>query len=126
MLSMKEVYAVLDKHVRYTATKAFLGTKMTEGSCVQEHGIKMLSLIEKLEDLQVGLDDDTYIDVILQSLPPSCDLFVVNCNMNGLEKPIHKLINMLVKYEATTKKSAASALIGEASISNARQGGVRL
>ncbi|KAL0307281.1 UNVERIFIED_CONTAM: hypothetical protein Scaly_1160800 [Sesamum calycinum] len=123
---MKEVYAVLDKHVRYTATKAFFGTKMTEGSSVQEHGIKMLSLIEKLEDLQICLDNDTYIDVILQLLPPSYDLFVVNCNMNGLEKPIHKLINMLVKYEATTKKSAASALIGEASTSKAKEKGFRL
>ncbi|KAL0294114.1 UNVERIFIED_CONTAM: hypothetical protein Sradi_6901800 [Sesamum radiatum] len=27
---------------------------MTEGSSVQEHGVKMLSLVEKLEDLKVG------------------------------------------------------------------------
>ncbi|KAL0281789.1 UNVERIFIED_CONTAM: hypothetical protein Sradi_7287000 [Sesamum radiatum] len=70
MLRMKEVYAVPDKHIRYAATKVFFGTKMTEGSSVREHGIKMLSLMEKLEDLQAGLDNDTYIDVILQSLPP--------------------------------------------------------
>ncbi|KAL0302834.1 UNVERIFIED_CONTAM: hypothetical protein Sangu_3075600 [Sesamum angustifolium] len=123
---MKEIYVVLDKHVRYTATKAFFGTKMIEGSSVQEHGIKMFSLIEKLEDLEIGLDNDTYINVILQFLPPSYDLFVVNCNMNGLEKPLHKLINILVKYEATTKKSAASALIGDASTSKAKDKGVRL
>ncbi|KAL0288389.1 UNVERIFIED_CONTAM: hypothetical protein Sradi_7098300, partial [Sesamum radiatum] len=84
---------VLDRHIRYAATKAFFDTKMTEGSSVREHGIKMLSLMEKLEDLQVGLDNDTYIDVILQSLPPSYNPFVVNYNMNGLEKSINELIN---------------------------------
>ncbi|KAL0292754.1 UNVERIFIED_CONTAM: hypothetical protein Sradi_6976100 [Sesamum radiatum] len=100
---MKEVYAVPDRHIRYAATKVFFGTKMTEGSSVREHGIKMLSLVEKLEDLQAGLDNDTYIDMILQLLPPSYDPFVVNYNMNGLEKSINELINMLVQYEATTK-----------------------
>ncbi|KAL0288854.1 UNVERIFIED_CONTAM: hypothetical protein Sradi_7087600 [Sesamum radiatum] len=44
MLRMKEVYAVPDRHIRYAATKVFFGTKMTEGSSLREHGIKMLSL----------------------------------------------------------------------------------
>ncbi|KAL0286509.1 UNVERIFIED_CONTAM: hypothetical protein Sradi_7145600 [Sesamum radiatum] len=122
---MKEVYAVPDRHIRYAATKAFFGTKMTEGSSVREHEIKMLSLVEKLEDLQTRLDNDTYIDVILQSLPPSYDPFVVNYNMNGLEKSINELINMLVQYETTTKKSEPSVLVGEASTSKAKGKGAR-
>ncbi|KAL0353183.1 UNVERIFIED_CONTAM: hypothetical protein Sangu_0899600 [Sesamum angustifolium] len=52
---MKEVYAILDRHTKYVATKKFFRTKMTEGSSVQEHGVKMLSLVEKLEDLKAGL-----------------------------------------------------------------------
>ncbi|KAL0445837.1 UNVERIFIED_CONTAM: hypothetical protein Slati_1711600 [Sesamum latifolium] len=55
MLRMKEVYAVPDRNIRYAATKAFFGTKMAEGSSVQSHGVKMLSLVEKLEDLKAGL-----------------------------------------------------------------------
>ncbi|KAL0413428.1 UNVERIFIED_CONTAM: hypothetical protein Sradi_1544500 [Sesamum radiatum] len=117
MLRMREVYAVPDRYVRYTTIKAFFGTKMAEGSSVQSHGVKMLSLVEKLEDLKAGLENDTYIDVILQSLPPSYDPFIVNYNMNGLEKSIHELINMLVQYEATTHKSEPAVLVGEASTS---------
>ncbi|KAL0434213.1 UNVERIFIED_CONTAM: hypothetical protein Slati_2755600 [Sesamum latifolium] len=120
---MKEVYAILDRHIRYAVIKAFFGTKMTEGSSVREHGMKMLFLVEKLEDLQAGLDNDTYIDVILQSLPPSYDPFVVNYNMNGLEKSINELINILVQYEATTKKSEPSVLVEEASTSKAKSKG---
>ncbi|KAL0458389.1 UNVERIFIED_CONTAM: hypothetical protein Slati_0466100 [Sesamum latifolium] len=97
MLHMKEVYAVPDRHVRYAATKAFFGTKMTEGSSVHSHGIKMLSLVEKLEDLKAGLDNDT----------------------------LHELINMLVQYEATTHKSEPAVLVGEASTSKAKGKGAR-
>ncbi|KAL0416611.1 UNVERIFIED_CONTAM: hypothetical protein Slati_3493000 [Sesamum latifolium] len=96
MLRMKEVYAVPDRYIRYAAMKAFFGTKKTEGSSVQSHGVKMLSLVEKLGDLKAGLDNDTYINVILQSLPPSYDPFISTYNMNGIEKTIHELINMLV------------------------------
>ncbi|KAL0411161.1 UNVERIFIED_CONTAM: hypothetical protein Slati_3705800 [Sesamum latifolium] len=118
ILRMKEVYAVPDRYIRYAATKAFFGTKMAKGSSV--HGIKMLSLVEKLEDLKAGLDNDTYIDMILQSLPPSYDPFIINYNINGLEKTIHELINMLVQYDATIYKSAPAVLVGEASTSKAK------
>ncbi|KAL0302706.1 UNVERIFIED_CONTAM: hypothetical protein Scaly_3024200 [Sesamum calycinum] len=87
---MKEVYAIPNRHTRYVATKGFFRAKMTKRSSVQEHVVKMLSLVEKLEDLKAGLENDTYIDVILQSLPPSHDPFIVNFNMNGLEKSINE------------------------------------
>ncbi|KAL0290360.1 UNVERIFIED_CONTAM: hypothetical protein Sangu_2577300 [Sesamum angustifolium] len=40
--------------------------------------------------------------------------------MNGLEEILHELINILVKYEATIEKSAATVLVGEASNSKAK------
>ncbi|KAL0405493.1 UNVERIFIED_CONTAM: hypothetical protein Slati_3863200 [Sesamum latifolium] len=45
--------------------------------------------------------------------------------MNGLEKSIHELINMLVQYEATTHKSEPAVLVGEASTSKAKGKGAR-
>ena len=51
MLRMKEVYVVPDRHIRYAATKAFFGTKMTEGSSMQSHAIKMLFLVQKTSKL---------------------------------------------------------------------------
>ncbi|KAL0445284.1 UNVERIFIED_CONTAM: hypothetical protein Slati_2251100 [Sesamum latifolium] len=40
--------------------------------------------------------------------------------MNGLEKDLHELINMLVQCEAMIEKSALSVLVGEASTSKAK------
>ncbi|KAK4382335.1 hypothetical protein Sango_2881300 [Sesamum angolense] len=81
----------------------------------------MLSPVEKLKDLQANFDkEEMYVDVILQSLPPSFDQFIIKFNINGLEKSLHELINMLVQYEATIEKSAPSELVGEASTSKAK------
>ncbi|KAL2248240.1 UNVERIFIED_CONTAM: hypothetical protein Sindi_2676300 [Sesamum indicum] len=60
-LHMKEVYAIPNKHIIYAATKVFSETKMAEESSVQSHRAKMLSLVEKLEDLKVGFHNDTYL-----------------------------------------------------------------
>ncbi|KAK4390380.1 Retrovirus-related Pol polyprotein from transposon TNT 1-94 [Sesamum angolense] len=48
-----------DRHTRYGSTKEFFRTKIIAGFSVQEHGVKMLSLVEKFEDLKPGLDNDT-------------------------------------------------------------------
>ncbi|KAL0291851.1 UNVERIFIED_CONTAM: hypothetical protein Sradi_7010900, partial [Sesamum radiatum] len=97
MHRMKELYAVSERNIRYAATKAFFGARMIEGSFVREHGVMMLSLVEQLKDLQADFDKkETYVNVILQSLPLSYDQFIINYNMSGLEKSLHELINMLV------------------------------
>ncbi|KAL0451492.1 UNVERIFIED_CONTAM: hypothetical protein Slati_1127300 [Sesamum latifolium] len=120
MLSMSHIYAIPDRHIRYAAIKVFFGTKIIKGSSVQEHRVKMHTLVEKLKDLKADLAKETYIDVILQSLPPSFDSFIVNYNLHRLDKDLHELINMLVQYEATIEKSAPSVLVREASTSKAK------
>ncbi|KAL0281693.1 UNVERIFIED_CONTAM: hypothetical protein Sradi_7296400 [Sesamum radiatum] len=102
---MKEIYAVPDRHIRYATTKALFGSKMAEGSSVQSHEVKMLSLVEKLEDLKAGLENDTYIDVILHSLHLSYDPFIVNYHMNGLENCGAHICNKLQVLERSRKLS---------------------
>ncbi|KAL0462650.1 UNVERIFIED_CONTAM: hypothetical protein Slati_0152600 [Sesamum latifolium] len=86
----------------------------------------MISLVEKLKDLHVDLErEDTYINVILQSLSPLFDQFIINYNMNRLDKSLHELTNMFVQYEVMIKKIAPSVLVGEASTSKVKCMGVR-
>ncbi|KAL0286951.1 UNVERIFIED_CONTAM: Retrovirus-related Pol polyprotein from transposon TNT 1-94 [Sesamum angustifolium] len=97
MHRMKELYAVLDQHIRYVVIKAFFGARMIEGSFVREHGVMMLSLVEKLKDLQADFDkEETYVDVILQSLPPSYDQFINNYKMVD-SRPVMEPYNELLK-----------------------------
>ncbi|KAL0394460.1 UNVERIFIED_CONTAM: hypothetical protein Slati_4412200 [Sesamum latifolium] len=96
MHRMKGLYAVPDWHIRYAMTKAFFSMRMIEGSSIRKHGVMMLSLVEKLKDLQADFEEEeTYVDLILQSLPPSFDQFIISYDMNGFEKSLHELIDML-------------------------------
>ncbi|KAL0440433.1 UNVERIFIED_CONTAM: hypothetical protein Slati_2526300 [Sesamum latifolium] len=98
---------------------------MIDGLSIQKHGVKMLPIVDKLKDLSADLKKETHVDMILQSLPPSFDPFIMNYNMNGLEKVIDELINILIQYEAMTEKSASSVLFEEASTSRAKGKGAR-
>ncbi|KAL0456095.1 UNVERIFIED_CONTAM: hypothetical protein Slati_0948700 [Sesamum latifolium] len=118
---MKGFHAVPDWHIRYAVMKVFFGIRTIEGLSVREHGVMMLSLVEKLKDLLANFEEEeTYVDVILQSLPPSFDQFIISSDMNRLEESLHELINMLVQYKTTIEKSAPSALMGETSTSKAK------
>ncbi|PIN00905.1 hypothetical protein CDL12_26591 [Handroanthus impetiginosus] len=64
----------------------------------------MISLIEKLGKLDVVMDNDLYIDLILQSLPSSFDQFIMNFNMRKLDVTVNKLVNVLVTAKSTMKK----------------------
>ena len=57
-----------------------------------------------LIQLGVNLLDDSVIDRILQSLPPSYKSFVMNYNMQGMNKTIPELFTMLKVAEVEIKK----------------------
>jgi hypothetical protein len=54
--------------------------------------------------LRVNLPDDSVIDRILQSLPPSYKGFMMNYNMQGMNKMISELFAMLKATEVEVKK----------------------
>ncbi|KAL0409797.1 UNVERIFIED_CONTAM: hypothetical protein Sradi_1914100 [Sesamum radiatum] len=114
MLRMSQIYAVPDRYIRYDATKAFFGTKMIEGSSIQEHGVKMLSLVEKLKDFKANLEKETYIDVILQSLPPSFDSFLMNYNMNWLDNDLHEFDKHVVYRSRRLRQTVLKLCNGRA------------
>ena len=57
-----------------------------------------------LTQLGVNLPDDSVIDRVLQSLPPSYKGFVMNYNMQGMDKTIPELFAMLKAAEVEIKK----------------------
>ncbi|KAL0381965.1 UNVERIFIED_CONTAM: Retrovirus-related Pol polyprotein from transposon TNT 1-94 [Sesamum calycinum] len=107
-----------------------LSTALPEGSSLEERATfenwlednrKICSIILASMTKEIQKQYDRLNDVpsiilhMKESLPPSYDLFIINYNMNGLEKSTHELINMLVQYKATTYKSALVVLVGGAS-----------
>jgi hypothetical protein len=62
---------------------------------VSPHVIKMIGYIETLDRLGSELHPDLATDVILQSLPTSYEPFILNFQMNGLDKTLSELHGML-------------------------------
>src|SRR3989337_2918691 len=77
---------------------------MEENSSVSEHILRMSGLHNRLTQLGVNLPYDSVIDRIVQSLPPSYKGFVMNYNMQGMEKTLPELFAMLKAAEVEIKK----------------------
>jgi hypothetical protein len=78
---LKLVFQANARIERYDVFDKFFSCKMEENSSVSEHILKMSGLHNRLTQLGVNLPDDSVIDRILQSLPPSYKGFVMNYNM---------------------------------------------
>ena len=77
---------------------------MEENSFVSEHILRMSGYHNHLTQLGDNLPNDSVIDRVLQSLPPSYKSFVMNYNMQGMDKTIPELFAMLKAAEVEIKK----------------------
>src|SRR3954470_14750828 len=80
---------------RYEVTKQQWECKMAEGSSLSEHVIKLVGYAQRLNALGFAIPTTLGIDILLASLPPSYNGFIMNYNMNGLDKTIDELFAML-------------------------------
>ena len=96
---------------RYNISKSLFSCKLAEGSPVSPHVIKMIGYIETLDRLGSELHDDLAVDVILQSLPPSYEPFIMNFQVNGVEKSLSELHGMLKTAEESIKKSTNHVMV---------------
>ncbi|GFP91121.1 retrovirus-related pol polyprotein from transposon tnt 1-94 [Phtheirospermum japonicum] len=108
--NLESMYSENTRASRYAATKELVALRLREGASVHEHVLKMITLIEKLVNLDVVLPSELQVDLILLSLPSSYEQFIVNFNMNKLDPTLDVMLNMLVSYEATIKKEKSVLL----------------
>jgi hypothetical protein len=73
--------------------------KIAEGSSVSTHVIKLQGYIKRLEAVGVPFPVDFGNDMIHKSLPPSFAGFVMNYNMNSMNKSLAELFSMLKVVE---------------------------
>ena len=83
---LKMVFRAHARVERYEVSDKFYSCKMEENSSSSEHILTMSGLHNRLSQLGVNLPDDSIIDRILQSLPPSYKSFVMNYNMQGMAR----------------------------------------
>ena len=77
---------------------------MEENGSVSEHILRMSGYYNRLAELGVELPPEAVTDRVLQSLPPSYKSFVLNYNMQGMNKSVSELFAMLKVAESDIQK----------------------
>ena len=88
---LKLIFQVNARVERCEVSNKFYHCKMEENSSVIEHILKMSGYHNHLTQLGVNLPVDSAIDRVLQSPPPSYKSFMMNYNMQGMDKTIPEL-----------------------------------
>ncbi|KAJ9541520.1 hypothetical protein OSB04_028026 [Centaurea solstitialis] len=83
----------------YDATNAFNECKMIKGTSVSDHVMKIKRHMDHLERLSHPVPLQLATDTILNSLSEDYKPFVINYNMNNMEKSIAELHSMLKTAE---------------------------
>jgi hypothetical protein len=108
---LKQMFVVQSRQERYETVTAFIGCKMQGGSHVSAHVLKMKAYVAQLSRLGFPISDELATDIILHSLPKSFNQFVLNYNMNNLEKSISELHSMLKTAEGNMPNKGSQVLM---------------
>ena len=123
MLSLKEMFGEQGRSARQETMRQIYNTKMAEGSSVREHCLTKISNVNTLEVLGANIDEESPVDMILQSLLESFKEFRLNCNMNKKIYSLSELMNESVAAEGILGTSNVEANVGEASSSQPKSKG---
>ncbi|XP_065632971.1 uncharacterized protein LOC136068955 [Quercus suber] len=96
---------------------------MAEGTSMRENCLRMISNLNTLEVLGADIDEESQVDMILQSLPESFKEFRLNYNMNKKIYTLSELMNELIATEGILGTSSVEANVGEASTSQPKSKG---
>ncbi|KAJ9545659.1 hypothetical protein OSB04_025366 [Centaurea solstitialis] len=96
---LRDMFQTQARTERYDATRALNACKMAKGTSVSDHVMKMKKHIDHLERLGHPVPLQLATDTILNSLTEDYKQFVINYNMNNMEKTIAELHSMLKTAE---------------------------
>ena len=65
MFNLREMFGLQGRLARQRAMREFLSSKMSEGSPVQDHLLKMFDHLNTLEILGAEIDGESHVDMIL-------------------------------------------------------------
>ncbi|KAH9670831.1 hypothetical protein KPL70_017127 [Citrus sinensis] len=115
MDSLQQMFGQSTRSVRQAALKGIMNSKMGKGTRVRDHVLKMMDYLNEAEIQGAQIDDNSKIDMVLESLPETFKEFKVNYNMNKRNMTLTELMNELHSAEEIyrAEKSLGSINITE-------------
>ena len=103
---LKEMFQEQAHIERFATIKALLSCKMVVGNSVNPHVLKMKGYLDHLKKLGLPISQELAIYIIIQTLPDAYDGFVMNYNMNNMEKTNSELHGILKTAEHNIKTTS--------------------
>ncbi|XP_077251935.1 uncharacterized protein LOC143891186 [Tasmannia lanceolata] len=116
MHNLRELLGEQNRSARQIAIKGLVSPKMVERTLVRDHMLKMMGYLNDLKVLGAMLDGESQVDMVLASLPPSFNDFVMNYHMNKLSMMLTELLNRVQYTEDLQKKNKNSSFLVEANV----------
>ncbi|KAJ9551930.1 hypothetical protein OSB04_015975 [Centaurea solstitialis] len=123
---LRDMFQTQARTERYDATRALNACKMAKGTSVSDHVMKMKRHIDHLERLGQPVPLQLATDTQLNSLTEDYKQFVINYNMNNMEKKIAELHSMLKTAElsmGTGTKTKDVLMVGDGGAKRKRRHG---
>ena len=108
---LRETFQTQARTERFEVTRSLNCCKMADGSSVSAHVMKMQGYLNHLERLGNPVPQQLAIDFILASLSKDYKQFVINYNMNNVERPISELHQMLKTVVQSMKADPKDVLM---------------
>ncbi|KAK9087258.1 hypothetical protein Syun_029652 [Stephania yunnanensis] len=110
-VTLKEMFQQQARQERFETVKNLHSCKMTEGASINPHVLKMKGYVNQLDRLGFPISKELATDLILNLLPENHSQFVMNYNMNNMEKSISELHLMSKTVEKNIKKPSSNVLM---------------
>ena len=95
MDSLQQIFGQSTRSAKQAALKGIMNSKMGKGARVRYHILKMIDYLKEAEIQGAQIDDNSKIDMVLESLPETFKEFKVNYNMNKRNMTLTELMNEL-------------------------------
>ncbi|XP_031259921.1 uncharacterized protein LOC116118086 [Pistacia vera] len=98
LTALQEFYSENPRVVEYELCASLISMKLREGVPPDDHTIKLINGLGRLDGYGVIMLDCLKVNLILQSLPSSYKPFITNYNFNRIERNLSKLLNELQEF----------------------------
>lgn len=117
--SLQQMFGMQSEQARIELTRKCTSTRMTAGTPVRDHVMKMTNYFTEAELHGAQMDEVTQVGIILNSLSSDFIQFTSNYIMNKLTYGLSQLLNELQTFESITRhgKNKGSALYADKSSS---------
>ncbi|XP_074376943.1 uncharacterized protein LOC141718454 [Apium graveolens] len=96
---------------RFDISKALYVCKLGDRDPVGPHVLKMIGYMEYLGTMGSAIGPEAQIDLILQSLNKNYAQFVMNYNMNEIDKTLMELLAMLKTIDINIQKASPAPIM---------------